>query len=122
MVYQSSVSSRYEVYLRPFRDGGAGVPITTDGATQPRLRRDGRELFYLAYDHWMMAVPIAVSANGRSVEAGTPVKLFKTKTGGPESGYLQREYEVSADGQQFLFDVPVEQSSSPIILIQNWRP
>ena len=122
LVYQSSVSNRYEVYIRPYPDSGTPVPISTDGATQPRLRRDGRELFYVGLDHWMMSVPIAVSAHGRSVEAGTPVRLFKTTIGGPESGYMQREYEVSPDGQQFLFDVPVEQSSPPIVVIQNWRP
>ena len=68
---------------------GARCPradLDRDGATQPRLRRDGKELFYVAFDHWMMAVPIAVSAHARSVEAGTPVRLFKAKIGGPESG------------------------------------
>ncbi len=69
-----------------------------------------------------MAVPIAVSAHGRSVEAGTPVRLFQTKIGGPESGFAQRQYDVAPDGQRFLFDVSVEQSSTPIVLIQNWRP
>jgi hypothetical protein len=122
VVYQSSASNRYEVYIRPFPEPGAPVPISRDGATQPRLRRDGKELFYVAFDHWLMAVPITVSAHARSVEAGTPVRLFKAKIGGPESAYQQREYEVSPDGQRFLFDVAIEQSSPPIILIQNWRP
>ncbi len=53
IVYQSSVSNRYEVYIRPFPGPGAPVLISTDGATQPRLRRDGKELFYVALDHWM---------------------------------------------------------------------
>jgi eukaryotic-like serine/threonine-protein kinase len=122
IVYQSNISNRYELYVRRFLGGGASVPITVDGATQPRLRRDGKEVFYLGLDHWLMALPIQVSANARSVKAGVPVRLFRTEIGGPESGYAQRQYAVTADGQQFLFDVPVEQPSTPIVLIQNWRP
>jgi eukaryotic-like serine/threonine-protein kinase len=122
LVYQSNVSSRYEIYVRPFRGAGAPIPVSTDGGTQPRLRRDGKELFYLALDRWMMAVPIAFPSGGRSVQAGKPVRLFQTKLGGPSSGYEQRQYEVTPDGQRFLFDVAVEPSSAPIVLIQNWRP
>ncbi len=35
IAYQSNESSRYEVYLRPFGDSGALVPVSTNGATQP---------------------------------------------------------------------------------------
>ena len=69
-VYQSNVSNRYEVYVRPFPDAGAAVPISTDGAMQPRLRRDGKELFYIALDHWMTAVPIAVCGERSLSESG----------------------------------------------------
>jgi serine/threonine protein kinase/Tol biopolymer transport system component len=122
LVYQSNVSNRYEVYVRPFQGPGAPLLVSTDGGTQPRLRRDGKELFYLGLDRWMMAVPLASSSDGRSVKAGAPVKLFQTKIGGPESGYSQRQYEVTNDGQRFLFDLSVEQSLAPIVVIQNWRP
>ena len=120
IAYQSNESSRYEVYLRPFGDSGALVPVSTNGATQPRWRRDGKELFYLGLDRRLMAVPIAFSSNGRSVDVGTPAPLFQTKIGGP--GISQREYEVSSDGQRFLIDVAIEDAPAPIILIQNWRP
>ena len=120
IAYQSDESNRHEIYVRPFRGPGAPVPISTDGGTQPRWRRDGKELFYLGLDRRLMAAPIAFSSNGKSVEAGTPVRLFETKIGG--AGISQREYEVSADGQRFLIDAPVEEVSAPMILIQNWRP
>ena len=81
------------------------------GGTQPRWRRNGKELFYLGLDRRLMAVPIAFSSNGRSVEAGAPVPLFQTKIGGP--GLSQREYEVSSDGQKFLMDVPLEEVLPP---------
>jgi serine/threonine protein kinase/Tol biopolymer transport system component len=120
IAYQSGESNRHEVYIRPFRRPGAPVPISTDGGTQPRWRRDGRELFYLGLDRRLMAVSIAFSSNGRSVEAGIPMRLFQTKIGGP--GISQREYEVSPDGQRFLMDAPIDEVLAPIIVIQNWRP
>ena len=120
VAYQSDVSTRHEVYVRPFRGTGEAVLISTAGGTQPRWRRDGRELFYLGLDRRLMAVPIVLSSSGRPVEAGIPVPLFQTRIGGP--GLAQREYEVSPDGQRFLLDAPVEEASAPIVLIQNWRP
>jgi Tol biopolymer transport system component len=120
IVYQSNESGRHEVYVRPFREPGAPVAISTGGGTQPRWRPDGKELFYLGLDRWMMAVPIVWSSNGRSVEAGAPVRLFQTKIGG--NLIDSRQYEVSANGQRFLMDVPLEAVLSPLVLIQNWRP
>jgi hypothetical protein len=70
----------------------------------------------------MNAVPISWNSNGRSVEAGTPVKLFQAKIGTSGLDALQRQYEVSADGQRFLMDVPIDGPPSPIMAIQNWRP
>ena len=96
------------------------MAISVGGGTQPRWRPDGKELFYLGLDRWMMAVPIAWSSNGRSVEAGAPVRLFPTKIGA--SLIDSRQYEVSANGQRFLMDVPLEAVLSPLVLIQNWRP
>jgi hypothetical protein len=120
IAYESSESGQREVYVRPFRDPGAPMPISIGGGTQPRWRRDGKELFYLGLDRWMMAVPIAWGSDGRSVEAGEPLRLFETKIG---NGLVdQRQYEVAPDGQRFLIDVPLDEVLSPLILIQNWRP
>jgi eukaryotic-like serine/threonine-protein kinase len=120
--YQSSVSGRHEVYIRPFPGPGAPVPISIGGGTQPRLRADGKELFYVGFDHWLTAVPIAASADGRSITAGAPVRLFQTRIGGPESGIQQWQYAVTPDGQRFLFDLPVERAGAPLVLIQHWKP
>ena len=120
IAYQSNESNRYEVYVRRFRGAGTSVPISTDGGTQPRWRRDGKELFYLGLDQRLTAVPIAFSSDGRSVKVGTQSPLFQTRIGGP--GISQREYEVSRDGQRFLMDAPVDEPLAPIVLIQNWKP
>ena len=49
---------------RPIRDlcppfpGGREVPVSTNGGAQVRWRRDGKELFYIALDGRLTAVPI----------------------------------------------------------------
>jgi dipeptidyl aminopeptidase/acylaminoacyl peptidase len=119
IAYQSNESGQFEIYVRRFRDSGGAVPVSTGGGTQPRWRRDGKELFYLGVDRRLMALPIKVTPDGSSVEAGTPVPLFQTVVGGLRAA--QREYEVSPDGQRFLIDAPLQGTVSPLVLIQNWK-
>jgi len=35
---------------------------------------------------------------------------------------LSRHYVVSRDGQRFLVDTVVEESSNPITIVLNWKP
>ncbi len=46
-----------------------------------RWNPNGKELFYIAADDRLMAVPIRFSANGKTVEPGTPLGLFATTVG-----------------------------------------
>jgi serine/threonine protein kinase len=118
--YQSNESGRYEVSLRKFGSSGPTIQISSDGGTQPRWRHDGRELFYLALDRQLMAVPVTFSPNGHDVKVGTPSRLFQTRIGGPNT--LQGEYLASPDGQRFLMDAPIRDVTPPITVILNWHP
>ena len=89
MAYQSNESGRHEIYLRPFRSEAGRIQISTDGGTQPRWRGDGKELYYLALDGRMTAVPVAFAADGMNAKAGVPVVLFPTRIGGP--GIAQKD-------------------------------
>ena len=64
IAYQSNESGRFEIYVQPFpgpaRKWG---PISTNGGAQVRWRRDGKELFYIALDDRLMAVPIQLDKN-----------------------------------------------------------
>jgi len=120
LAYQSNESGRHEIYLRPFRSEAGRLQVSTDGGTQPRWRGDGKELYYLALDGRMMAVPVSFAADGTSAKAAAPVALFPTRVGGP--GIAQKEYLVAPDGQRFLVDAPVTQDASlPITVILNWQ-
>ena len=117
--YQSNASGRYEVSIRPFPGPGAPVQASIEGGTQPRWRRDGRELFYLDLQRRLTAVPVTFGADG-TLDVGSPQLLFQTRIGG--SNFLQKEYLVAPDGQRFLLDTPVGDASPPLAVILNWQP
>jgi hypothetical protein len=70
----------------------------TAGGTQVRWPRDGKELFYIALDGRLMAVPIRTLADGSAPRAGTPVPLFATRIFGglPASPPARRTIRESA--------------------------
>ena len=77
LAYESTVSGKSEVYLQTFPVPGERMLVSTGGGVQPRWRRDGRELFYVAPDARLMAVPITISSQGPRLE--NAVALFRTR-------------------------------------------
>ena len=97
--------------------------VSIDGGSQVRWNPNDKELFYLAPDDRLMAVPIRFVANGTAVEAGTPRGLFTARVGGPFGLKYKQAYVVSPDGQSFvLHSVVGETDTSPITVILNWKP
>lgn len=124
IAYVSIKSGRYEVYVRPFAQGaGDEIRISTDGGDQVRWRPDGREVFYIARDGQLVAVPIRPGSTSETVEAGTPVRLFATRVGGWAGGLPGAQYVVAPDGQRFLMNTLTGGVvTSPITVIVNWKP
>ena len=123
IAYQSDESGREEVYLQPFPGPGGRSTMSTDGGVQVRWRPDGKELFYIALDGRLMAVPTQLSADGHTVEAGAPAALFLTRVFPIQGINIRQQYMPSLDGQRFLVDsVTEEPAPSPITVILNWKP
>ena len=124
IAYQSDDSGRVEIYVQPFPGPGTKVPISTSGGAQMRWSNDGKELFYLALDGRLMAVPLQRSSQGHALTPGQPVPLFDANVGGVvplQSGYREA-WTISRDGQRFLMNTIVERASAPpITIILNWR-
>jgi Tol biopolymer transport system component len=115
--YTSDESGAPHVYVQSFPPTGDKWPVSTGGGDQPRWRRDGRELFYLAADGKLMAVDVKTDG---AFEAGVPRPLFETHS--PfAAGPFAINYVTTADGQRFLVRLTVEQSSTPPInVVVNW--
>ena len=121
--YSSTESGISQIYLRPFPGPGTTAMISVHGGAQPRWRADGKELFFIALDGRLMAVPITLPAGEGSPEAGTPQGLFMTKIGGALQPASKAQYLVSDDGSRFLMNTILDRpAASPITLILNWKP
>ncbi|MEO8349351.1 MAG: hypothetical protein ABI610_10595, partial [Acidobacteriota bacterium] len=106
IAYESDESGSPEIYAALTEGGGEKRRLSTNGGRAPRWRRDGKELYYVAPDGSVMAVP--VSTGGARLEIGPPGALFRG-----ESEIVN--YDVSPDGQRFLVSTPAERSPlSPI--------
>jgi serine/threonine protein kinase/Tol biopolymer transport system component len=117
VAYCSDRSGQSEVYVRSFPESGFELPISTGGGGNPRWRRDGKELFYLAEDRKLMSVQIQRAAH--RLEAGVPRPLFETRVRGAID--RRTHYAVTADGRRFLFATPTAESSvAPITVVLNW--
>ena len=80
IAYQSNKTGRDEIYLRAFPGPGTDIPVSSNGGGQVRWNPNGgKELFYVAADDQLMAVPIDVSPDGKTLEPGTPSPLFMTR-------------------------------------------
>ena len=116
VAFVSNDSGKDEVYVVPFPGPGAREQVSTGGGTQPRWRRDGRELFYLSPETKMMAAE--VTAGAKDFRAGTVQTLFKMSGLGGVPGYL---YDATSDGQKFIAVQDMEHTSTvPLTVVINW--
>jgi serine/threonine-protein kinase len=128
MAYESNESGTTQIYVRPFPNVDAGRwQVSTTGGTRPVWSRNGRELFYVTgadqQQRKMMVVPIQA---GTAFLHGSPQVLFAGPYFGPNSGFMTRTYDVSADGQRFLMIKPeaVDTAAStgpPFVAVLNWQ-
>jgi hypothetical protein len=112
LAYDTDESGRSEIYLISFPEAQGRLQISNAGGTKAKWTRGGREILYTAFDGKVTSVEIDAS---RGLRVGTPRPLFPLPEG---TGAL---WDVSADGERFLLNVPVIKSSSiPLSLVVNW--
>ncbi len=81
IAYSSDESGRREVYVQGFAPdrvpaaAGGKWLMSTAGGDKPRWSRDGKELYYIAPDRKLMAVPVKL---GPPFQPGIAVPLFET--------------------------------------------
>lgn len=112
--YNSDESGAWEVYVARFPTFTSRRRVSTAGGVQPKWRRDGKELFYLALDSSMMSVPIDTSAE---LTVQRPIKLFDSGIT-PDPGLTQ--YGVTPDGQRFLALDRSGREGETLTVLLNW--
>lgn len=101
VVYVTDASGTAEVFVQPIPRGDARR-ISASGGTLPRWSRDGRSLFFLAPDGWLMEVAMGGST---ATSAAAPERVVRAE------GF---DFIPSDDGQRFLvFDRDRRHGRSP---------
>jgi Tol biopolymer transport system component/predicted Ser/Thr protein kinase len=118
VAYVSDESGRKEVFVASFPDASHRIRISSDGGSQPRWSRDGRELFFVSKSETMMAAPFEPTTG---MPAGPPVKLFDVPISYALGHHAPCHYDVSADGR-FLINVRASKDPPPpLVLVFNWQ-
>jgi Tol biopolymer transport system component len=117
LLYTLSALGPPDVFVRtlPNEAGGSAAAgkwqISFAGGTEPKWRADGKEIFYLSTEGALMAVP--VESGEDFFRPGTPRELFQSREAS--------SFDVTADGQRFLVNQRVSDSSdTPVTVILNW--
>jgi DNA-binding winged helix-turn-helix (wHTH) protein/Tol biopolymer transport system component len=121
IAFVSERPGRQEVYLQAFPSGTAdAVQVSSRGGIEPQWRADGRELYFIALDKQLMAVPITTEPRLR---VGMPVPLFRTAVDTSGVGITGRnQYVAAADGARFLIKQPRADGPPPAItVVVNWQ-
>jgi eukaryotic-like serine/threonine-protein kinase len=119
VAYTSDESRQgYEIFVQSFPAGAGKFQISTGGGTQPRWRRDGKELFYMATDGKMIAVDVKTSPR---FEAGIPRVLFESHMSNPIAQTAYR-HDVTPDGRRFLLNMQRQTNAraEAITVVLNW--
>jgi eukaryotic-like serine/threonine-protein kinase len=118
VAYMSDESSSPQIYVQSFPTLTGKWQVSTAGGTQPRWRRDGKELFYVSSEGKLMAVAVNT---GPTFQLDSPKPLFEINV---QNSTQRQEYAVSPDGQSFLVNAvsigPSTPPSPPLNLILNW--
>ena len=115
VAYASVDSGRVEVYLQRSHASTARWQVSAEGGFQPKWRGDGKEIFYVATDGMLMAVPLQLD---ELAEVGKPKPLFPTRIEGPVATSWH-QYDLTPDGQRFLVNSP-EAVTAPVVVLVNW--
>jgi Tol biopolymer transport system component len=119
LAYVSDDSDRYELFVKPLKEGGHLQPVSVGGGFAPRWRND-TELFYISGDG--DAIMSVSTQWGPTLTLGPPKRVF---TIGALTTFRtlggNRVFDVTRDGQKFLIGVPTPDSASRITIVSNWR-
>ena len=125
IAYVSNESGVLDVHIRAFPGPGGLVQVSRAGGRQLRWGIDGREVYFIARDGYLMAAPIAVTEDGQGIAAGEPVRLFAPRLASGSNVTLSSyttaaQYLVNRDGR-FIMNVAAEvENAPPISIVLNW--
>jgi hypothetical protein len=103
-----------EVYVDSFPVAGNRRQISVGGGMHSRWRRDGSELFYLAPDQMLTAVPVTSKSGYFDAGRATPLFRIRLVPTGSQIVGIEAMYDATRDGQRFLINGPSVDPVPPV--------
>ena len=116
LAYTSLDAGQPQVYVTTFPKPSGRWRISVDGGQDPQWRQDGNELYFVAADRSLVAVP--VQTDGRFA-AGDPDLLFRPAFD-PQSVTFGSAYAPARDGQRFLIIEHMQNDDPLLVVTLNW--
>ena len=117
VAYASDESGNWEIYVTSFPGAAGKWQVSRGGGSEPRWRGDGKEIFYIAPNGMLTAVPVS----GEGIfSTGTPAPLFQTRGRAAISSTDVFTYDVAKDGKRFLVNRYVApEHIAPLTILLN---
>ena len=110
MAYESRESGRWEVYVAPFPAPGGKWQVSSDGGSLAFWSQTGDQLYFRNGDALLV---VDVTAQGDSLEIGSPRKLFED----PSIGFVVP----NPTGERFVVGRNAEETrNEPITVVTDW--
>ena len=119
VAYVSDESGRPEVYVASFPDGARRLRVTSEGGSQPRWGRDGKELFYIRSGH-LIAVPVTGKGDDLAFGQGHALFAVPLFVYGDTGFDVSTRYDVAPDGRFLALVRTSDESAEPLAVVQNW--
>ncbi|HEY7057721.1 MAG TPA: protein kinase [Vicinamibacterales bacterium] len=115
IAYAVEGSNVPQVFVEPLPVTGTHWQVSQNGGAEPHWRGDGRELFYMSADGWLMSESIPAD---RPFTPTTPERLFQVKI--PEL-LGPADSTISNDGTEIVLNSLVADTAVPAIhVVVNW--
>jgi eukaryotic-like serine/threonine-protein kinase len=114
LAYSSTDSGREEVYVTHFPSGSGRWQVSQTGGTFPSWRGDSKEIYFIGPDGALHAA--VVNPKNEEFELDSVRALFRVNYIAP----IGNPYDVTSDGQHFVFATYPESVSTPLVLVMNW--
>ncbi len=112
--FSSRVQSHSEVFVQRFDQSAPARSVTRDGGTDPLWSSDGKSLYFLTADEWLMQVPIA---NDGSV--GEPKQVTRLVSA-MRADWWGRAYSAAPDGRFLVVQNAGDPAPAQIHVVVNW--
>jgi len=113
IAYASNETHAREIFVIPYPSGVGKWQVTTSGGSAPFWSRDGKRLYYIAPDDFLMVVDVRATAD--AVDFTQPRTLFRVSYNSNGGTPIS----VAADGR--VLTTGAEQEAAPLTLVTNWR-